>query len=32
MLISDFIDHDEPEDLRYLRPRHDVSVLQVYDP
>ena len=31
-LISDFIDHDIPEDLRYLRARHDVSLLQVYDP
>ena len=31
-LISDFIDHDVPEDLRYLRARHDVSLLHVYDP
>jgi uncharacterized protein (DUF58 family) len=31
-LISDFIDHDVPEDLKYLRPRHDVSLLHVYDP
>lgn len=31
-LISDFIDHDVPDDLRYLRPRHDVSVVHVYDP
>ena len=31
-LISDFIDHDLPEDLRYLRARHDVSLLHVYDP
>lgn len=31
-LISDFIDHDVPDDLRYLRPRHDVSLLHVYDP
>ena len=31
-LISDFVDHDVPEDLRYLRPRHDASVLHVYDP
>ncbi len=31
-MISDFIDHDVPEDLKYLRPRHDVSLLHVYDP
>jgi uncharacterized protein (DUF58 family) len=31
-LISDFIDHDVPQDLRYLRPRHDVALLHVYDP
>ncbi len=31
-LISDFIDHDVPEDLRYVRARHDVSLLHVYDP
>lgn len=31
-LISDFIDHDLPDDLRYLRPRHDVTLLHVYDP
>lgn len=31
-LISDLVDHDVPEDLRYLRPRHDVSLLHVYDP
>lgn len=31
-LISDFIDHDVPEDLRYLRARHDVSLLHVFDP
>ncbi len=31
-LISDFIDHDVPEDLRYLKARHDVSLLHVYDP
>ncbi len=31
-LISDFVDHDLPEDLRYLRLRHDVSMLHVYDP
>ncbi len=31
-LISDFIDHDVPEDLGYLKARHDVSLLHVYDP
>lgn len=31
-LISDFIDHDMPEDLKYLQARHDVSFLHVYDP
>lgn len=31
-LISDFLDRDVPEDLAYLRARHDVSLLQVYDP
>lgn len=31
-LISDFIDHDLPEDLKYARARHDVSLLHVYDP
>lgn len=31
-LISDFIDHDVPEDLKYVRARHDVSLVHVYDP
>lgn len=31
-LISDFMDEDVPEDLRYLRPRHAVSLLHVFDP
>lgn len=31
-LISDFIDHDLPEDLKFVRARHDVSLLHVYDP
>lgn len=31
-LISDFIDRDLPDDLKYLRSRHDVSLLHVYDP
>lgn len=30
--ISDFIDHDVPEDLKYMKARHDVSLLHVYDP
>ena len=32
LMISDFIDHDLPDDLRYLRSQHDVSLLHVYDP
>ena len=31
-LISDLLDQDVPEDLRYLAPRHDVSLLHVHDP
>lgn len=31
-LISDFIDHDVPDDLRYLGDQHDVSLVHVYDP
>lgn len=31
-LISDFLDHDVPDDLRHLRQRHDVSLLRVVDP
>ena len=31
-LISDFIDHDIPEDLKYFQAQHDVSLLHVYDP
>jgi uncharacterized protein (DUF58 family) len=31
-LISDFIDRDVPEDLKYLRARHDVSLFHVFDP
>ena len=31
-LISDLLDRDVPEDLKYLRPRHDVSVVHLYDP
>jgi uncharacterized protein (DUF58 family) len=32
LLISDFLDHDLPEDLKYTSARHDVSLLHVYDP
>jgi len=31
-LISDFIDLDMPDDLRYLVSSHDLALLQVYDP
>ena len=31
-LISDFIDHDVPDDLKYIRRRHDVSLIHLYDP
>ena len=31
-LISDFLDHDVPDDLRHLRRRHDISLLHVVDP
>lgn len=31
-LISDFVDHDVPDDLRYVQARHDVVLLHVYDP
>lgn len=31
-LLSDFIDHDVPEDLKYVRARHDLALLHVYDP
>ncbi len=31
-VISDFIDHDVPEDVRYVQMRHDVSLLHIYDP
>lgn len=30
-LVSDFLDHDVPDDLRHLRARHDVSLLHVVD-
>lgn len=31
-LISDFVDHDVPEDLRYVSRQHDLTLLHVYDP
>lgn len=31
-LVSDFVDHDVPDDLRYVQARHDVSLFHVYDP
>ncbi len=31
-LLSDFIDHDVPEDLKYFKRRHDVSLIHLYDP
>lgn len=31
-LISDFVDHDVPDDLRYVQARHDIALLHVYDP
>ena len=31
-LISDFIDHDVPEDLKYFKRRHDVTLIHLYDP
>lgn len=31
-LISDFLDHDIPDDLRYAQARHDISLLHVFDP
>ncbi len=31
-VISDFIDHDVPEDLKYFKRRHDVSLIHLYDP
>ncbi len=31
-VISDFIDHDVPEDLKYFKKQHDVSLIHLYDP
>lgn len=30
--VSDFIEHDIPEDLRLIQSRHDVTLVHVYDP
>lgn len=30
--LSDFIDYDFPDDLRYLKRSHDVSLIHLYDP
>lgn len=31
-LVSDFIDHDVPDDLRFVGQRHDVSLVHIHDP
>lgn len=31
-VISDFIDHDIPADLRYVQAKHDVSFVHIFDP
>ncbi|MCB1143802.1 MAG: DUF58 domain-containing protein [Leptospiraceae bacterium] len=31
-IISDFIDRDIPDDLKYLRAGHDINFLHIYDP
>lgn len=31
-VVSDFIDHDVPDDLRFVGQRHDVSLAHIYDP
>jgi len=31
-IISDFIDRDVPDDLKYIQARHDVSLIHIYDP
>jgi uncharacterized protein (DUF58 family) len=31
-IISDFIDRDIPEDLKYARAEHDISFMHIYDP
>lgn len=30
--ISDFIEHDIPDDLKLIQNRHDVSLIHIYDP
>ena len=31
-VLSDFLDYDVPEDVKYVQARHDVSFVHVYDP
>lgn len=31
-IISDFVDQDVPDDLKYLRAIHDLSLIHIYDP
>ncbi|MBE7412098.1 MAG: DUF58 domain-containing protein [Leptospiraceae bacterium] len=31
-MISDFLDRDIPEDLKYIKNRHDINMLHIYDP
>lgn len=31
-IISDFLDHDLPEDLKFSRVEHDINMLHIYDP
>ena len=31
-IISDFLDHDLPEDLKFSRIEHDINMLHIYDP
>lgn len=31
-IISDFIEHDIPDDLRLIQDRHDVVLIHIYDP
>lgn len=30
--LSDFIDYDFPDDIRYLKKTHDVTMIHIYDP
>lgn len=31
-ILSDFIEHDIPEDLRLIQSRHEVTLIHIYDP